>query len=61
GGDHAPFALPMVIEHAGHVLSFVSTIATFNTPMDVTVSELAIENLLPADPETAQTLRRLMP
>lgn len=61
GGDHAPFALPMVIEHAGHVLSFVSTIATFNTPMDVTVSELAIETLLPADPETAQTLRRLMP
>lgn len=61
GGDHAPFALPMVIEHAGQALSFVSTITTFNTPMDITVSELAIETLLPADPKTARALRRLMP
>jgi transcriptional regulator with XRE-family HTH domain len=56
GGDHAPFALPMMIEHGGRVLSFISTIATFNTPMDVTVSELAIETFLPADPETAAVL-----
>ncbi|MGY0019769.1 helix-turn-helix domain-containing protein [Streptomyces sp. cg35] len=51
------FALPMVIEHDGHVLSFVSSISTFNTPMDVTVAELAIETLLPADPATAKYLR----
>lgn len=57
GGGHAPFALPMMIEHGGRVLSFISTIATFNTPMDVTVSELAIETFLPADPETAAALR----
>ncbi|MGD3111295.1 helix-turn-helix domain-containing protein [Streptomyces sp. YGL11-2] len=56
-GEHPPFALPMVIEHGGRVLSFISTIATFNTPMDVTVSELAVETLLPADPETAAFLR----
>ncbi|MEU5428645.1 helix-turn-helix transcriptional regulator [Streptomyces olivoreticuli] len=63
-GDVVPFALPMVIEHGGHVLSFVSSIATFNTPMDVTVSELAVETFLPADPETAarlQELHALMP
>lgn len=47
----------MLIEHERTVLSFVSTIATFNTPMDVTVSELAVETLLPADPETAAYLR----
>ncbi|MFI1971229.1 helix-turn-helix domain-containing protein [Streptomyces cinnamoneus] len=52
-----PFALPMVIEHRGRTLSFVSTIATFNTPMDVTVSELALETFLPADAETATALR----
>ncbi|MFJ9407937.1 helix-turn-helix domain-containing protein [Streptomyces sp. NPDC101393] len=52
----APFALPMMIEHRGTVLSFLSTIATFNTPMDVTVSELAVEAFLPADPETAAAL-----
>ncbi|MFI6058191.1 helix-turn-helix domain-containing protein [Streptomyces sp. NPDC051286] len=54
-----PFALPMVIEHDGRVLSFVSSIATFNTPMDVTVAELAIETFLPADQETAAYLRSL--
>ncbi|MFJ4965164.1 helix-turn-helix domain-containing protein [Streptomyces sp. NPDC088729] len=52
----APFALPMVIEHRGRVLSFLSSIATFNTPMDVTVAELAIETFLPADRETAAHL-----
>lgn len=56
-GEHAPFALPMMLEHHHTVLSFISTIATFNTPMDVTVSELAVETLLPADPETAAYLR----
>ncbi|PJJ05525.1 DNA-binding XRE family transcriptional regulator [Streptomyces sp. 2333.5] len=56
-GAHAPLALPMMLEHDGTVLSFLSTIATFNTPMDVTVSELAVETFLPADPETAEYLR----
>lgn len=59
-GDVCPFfALPMRIDHDGRVLSFVSSISTFNTPMDVTVSELAIETLLPADPATAAYLRSL--
>ncbi|UNO43722.1 helix-turn-helix transcriptional regulator [Streptomyces sp. MST-110588] len=56
-GNRASFALPMIIEHGGRVLSFISTIATFNTPMDVTVSELALETFLPADPETAEYLK----
>ncbi|MFD1662362.1 helix-turn-helix domain-containing protein [Streptomyces caeni] len=53
------FALPMQIEHDGRVLSFVSSIATFNTPMDVTVAELAIETFLPADPATVKYLQSL--
>ena len=53
------FALPLRIEHDGHVLSFVSSISTFNTPMDVTVAELAIETLLPADPATVAYMRSL--
>ncbi|WP_406375107.1 helix-turn-helix transcriptional regulator [Streptomyces sp. NBC_00647] len=53
------FALPMRIEHDGRVLSFVSSISTFNTPMDVTVAELAIETFLPADPATAKYLHAL--
>ncbi|WP_328897373.1 helix-turn-helix domain-containing protein [Streptomyces sp. NBC_00236] len=55
-----PFALPLVIEHGEQVLSFVASIATFNTPMDVTVAELAIETLLPADAATAAHLRSLI-
>ncbi|WP_405775169.1 helix-turn-helix domain-containing protein [Streptomyces sp. NBC_00859] len=53
------FALPMQIEHEGRVLSFLSSISTFNTPMDVTVAELAIETFLPADPATVTYLRSL--
>ncbi|MDG9715802.1 helix-turn-helix transcriptional regulator [Streptomyces sp. DH24] len=54
------FALPMLIEHEGRTLSFVSSISTFNTPMDVTVAELAIETFLPADPATVKYLQGLM-
>ncbi|MFJ9967031.1 helix-turn-helix domain-containing protein [Streptomyces avermitilis] len=55
------FALPLRIEHDGRVLSFVSSISTFNTPMDVTVAELAIETFLPADPATVKYLQSLQP
>ncbi|MFJ1901211.1 helix-turn-helix domain-containing protein [Streptomyces sp. NPDC088115] len=54
-----PFALPLLIEQDGRLLSFIASIATFNTPMDVTVAELAIETFLPADPGTAAYLRSL--
>jgi transcriptional regulator with XRE-family HTH domain len=50
------FALPLRIEHDGRVLSLVSSISTFNTPMDITVAELAIETFLPADPATVKYL-----
>ncbi|MFC8435151.1 helix-turn-helix domain-containing protein [Streptomyces sp. NPDC057253] len=55
------FALPMRIEHEGRTLSFISSTATFNTPMDVTVAELAIETFLPADPATVKYLHTLLP
>lgn len=55
------FALPMRIEHEGRTLSFISSTSTFNTPMDVTVAELAIETFLPADPATVKYLHSLMP
>ncbi|MFE7773442.1 helix-turn-helix domain-containing protein [Streptomyces sp. NPDC057445] len=55
------FALPLRIEHHGTLLSFVSSISTFNTPLDVTVAELAIETFLPADPATVKYLQSLTP
>lgn len=54
------FALPMRIEHEGRILSFVSSVSTFNTSMDVTVAEPAVETFLPADPATVKYLHSLM-
>lgn len=45
--------LPLRIRDGDRVLSMFTTIATFGTPVDVTVSELAIETFWPNDEETA--------
>jgi transcriptional regulator with XRE-family HTH domain len=39
------------------VLSFLSTVATFGTAVDVTVAELSIESFFPADAATAKAVR----
>ena len=49
--------VPLRIRREGRGLAFFSTVTTFGTPLDVTVSELAIESFFPADPETAAVLR----
>ena len=41
--------LPLRITAAGVELSFVSTVTTFGTAQDVTLSELSIETFYPAD------------
>jgi len=51
-----PFALPLVIEVDGAVLRLFSTIATFGSAIDVTLSELSIETFYPADDATAEVL-----
>jgi transcriptional regulator with XRE-family HTH domain len=43
----------------GGELSFIGMFAGFDTPFEVTTSELAIELLFPADRATAETLRTL--
>ncbi len=40
-------------------LSFFSTMTIFGSPVDVTLSELAIESFFPADSETASILRKI--
>src|SRR3954464_11858182 len=42
--------------HEGE-LSFMSTVTTFGTPLDITVSELSIEAFFPADDHTTAVLR----
>ena len=51
-------AIPMKLEVNGLQLSFLMTIATFGTPLDVAVSELVIEAFYPADATTAEFLAR---
>ncbi len=53
--------LPLRLLTDGGELSFFSTIATFGTPVDITLDELSIELFFPADAATAAALggRRL--
>ncbi|HEX7094957.1 MAG TPA: hypothetical protein VF183_03680, partial [Acidimicrobiales bacterium] len=41
----------------GETLRFFSTLTTFGTALDITVSELAVESFFPADDATAAALR----
>jgi transcriptional regulator with XRE-family HTH domain len=50
---------PLRLAHGDAVLSFISTITVFGTPLDVTLSELAIESFFPADEQTRTVLVRL--
>ena len=50
--------VPLKIHTSLGLLSFLSTTTVFGTPVDVTLSELAIEMFFPADAETAARVRR---
>ncbi|MEO8686534.1 MAG: transcriptional regulator, partial [Devosia sp.] len=54
-------AVPFQLRTPGGVLSFLSTTMTFGTPLDVTLSELAIETFLPADTATGEMLMAAPP
>lgn len=49
-------AVPLQLHSPAGMLSFISTITVFGTPVEVTLSELAIEAFFPADEATAQAL-----
>lgn len=55
--NHPAIAVPLKLRMEGNNLSFISTITIFGTPLDVTLSELGIESLFPADAETGEFLR----
>ncbi|HZH09432.1 MAG TPA: helix-turn-helix transcriptional regulator [Microvirga sp.] len=56
---HADIVVPLQLMTEEGVLTFFSTTTVFGTPVDVTLSELAIEAFFPADAETAHALRRM--
>ena len=54
-----PIAVPMVMNSPLGTMSFLSTTTVFGTPVEVTLSELAIETFFPADAETAERMRQM--
>ena len=53
----ADVIVPLQLQTPGGVLSFLSTTTVFGTPIDLTLSEIALESFFPADQATAQALR----
>lgn len=51
-----PLMIPFTVHREGTRLQFFTTIATLGTPLDVTLQELRIETLFPADADTKRVL-----
>jgi transcriptional regulator with XRE-family HTH domain len=58
-GIEHDIAVPFRIKTAEGVLSFFSMTTVFGTPVDVMLSELALELFFPADEETAASVQRM--
>ena len=58
-GEHPGVVMPFQFTTPQGVLSFISTVTVFGTPVDVTLQELAMETFFPADDFTRQALQAL--
>jgi transcriptional regulator with XRE-family HTH domain len=56
--DYAGVIVPLRLQTGAGTLSLFSTTTIFGTPVDITLSELAIESFFPADTQSADILRR---
>jgi transcriptional regulator with XRE-family HTH domain len=56
-GEYAGVVVPFRLATEEGILSFFSTTTVFGTPVDVTLSEIALECFYPADEATAAALR----
>jgi hypothetical protein len=54
----AAVVLPFQLQTEHGIVSLISTVTVFGTPIDVTVAELALECFYPADAATADILQR---
>lgn len=57
--DYAGVVIPFELRTADGVLAFFSTTTVIGTPVDITLSELAIESFFPANDGTAHALQAL--
>jgi transcriptional regulator with XRE-family HTH domain len=58
GPEHIGFAVPLRLRLLEHNLHLLTTLTSFATAADVTLSELHLEAFLPADDETARILQQ---
>jgi transcriptional regulator with XRE-family HTH domain len=56
--DFAGVLVPLQLLTADGLLNLISTTTVFGTPVDITLSELALETFFPADAATAELLRK---
>jgi hypothetical protein len=49
-------AIPLRLRTPGGILSFISTVTVFGTPLEITLSELTMETFYPADEFTRAAL-----
>jgi transcriptional regulator with XRE-family HTH domain len=56
GADHIGFAVPLRLRSPDGELRLITTLTSFATAVDVTLSELQLEAFLPADDATARIL-----
>ena len=54
---NASIVVPLVLDTPIGTLSFISTMTVFGTPVEITLSELALETFFPADAAAAEALR----
>jgi hypothetical protein len=59
--DVAAVVVPLRLRLGEAILSFFSTTMVFGTPVDITLSELALESFFPVDAATAAKVRELAP
>lgn len=59
-GPLPELTLPMRLRTPAGVIALIGTVTVFGTPQDLTLSEVAIEALYPADPDSAARLGALL-
>ena len=57
--DYAGVVVPFELITESGVLAFISTTTVFGTPVDITLSDLALETFFPANSATADALRKM--
>ena len=56
---HSEIVVPLQLMAGAQTLTLFSTTTIFGTPVDITLSEIAIEAFFPADAQTAEALREM--